>query len=177
VYPVGHHIAIRDLFVKEEICKNDIIFIYNDNKVKKITALKTTKDKNLLLVCEKREKSCAIAVYRLEVLNFNNVQIISPKRKIFTNLYEQIISACFSIDGNYIACLAITYKNRERYLTGVLWDLKVFQTAKMNNYTVKILYYYKIRIYFSFIIHIKNIFSCFIINFMFFICFNYFLYK
>jgi hypothetical protein len=100
--------------------------------------MKTTRDKNLLLVCEKREKSCAIAVYRLEFLNFNNVQIMNPKRKIFTNLYEQIISASFSIDGNYIACLALTNKNGERYLTGVLWDLKVFQTAKMNNYNVKI---------------------------------------
>lgn len=105
--------------------------------MKKITAMKASKDKNLLLICEKREKTCCIAVYNLNKLNFNNVQILKPKRKIITSLYENIQSACFSVDGNYIACLASVYKNGSRALFGVLWDIKVFQTAKVENYKVK----------------------------------------
>ena len=53
IYPVGHHIAIRDIFVREELKRNDIMFIYSDDDVIKITAMDTTKDYSLLLVCEK----------------------------------------------------------------------------------------------------------------------------
>lgn len=100
--------------------------------------MKTSKDKNLLLVCEKREKTSCIAVYNLNKLNFNNVQILKPKRKIITALYEYFSSACFSVDGNYIACLAVVNKNGNRMLFGVLWDIKVFQTAKLENYKVEL---------------------------------------
>ena len=33
IYPVGHHIGIRDIFVREELRRNDIMFIYNDDDV------------------------------------------------------------------------------------------------------------------------------------------------
>ena len=33
IYPVGHHIAIRDIFAREDLRKNDIMFIYNDTDV------------------------------------------------------------------------------------------------------------------------------------------------
>jgi hypothetical protein len=136
IYPVGHHIAIRDLFVREDLRKNEIIFIYNDNDVKKITAMKISKDNNLLLVCEKRERSCCISVYNLIKPNFNVITIIKPKRRIISTLYEEFISACFSIDGNYIACIASVMKNGNKILFGVVWDIQVFQPFKEENYKV-----------------------------------------
>ncbi len=139
MYPVGHHIAIRDLFVREDLRKNDIIFIYNDNDVKKITAMKTSKDNNLLLVCEKKQSSCCISIYNLTKPNFNVVPIIKPKRKIISTLYDEFISACFSIDGNYIACIASVMKNGNQSLIGILWDIQVFQPFKEENYKVGLL--------------------------------------
>ena len=44
IYQEGHQIAIRDIFVREELRKNDIMFIYNDDDVIKMTSMDTTKD-------------------------------------------------------------------------------------------------------------------------------------
>ena len=54
IYPVGHHIAIRDIFIREELRKNDIMFIYNEEDVIKMNSMNMTKDYSLLLVCEKK---------------------------------------------------------------------------------------------------------------------------
>jgi len=142
IYPVGHHLAIRDLFVREDLRKNEIIFIYHDNDVKKITAMRPSKDNNLLLVCEKKEKSCCISIYNLMKLNFNVVSIIKPKRKILTSLYDEFIYACFSNDGNYIASLAYVTKNGFKSLYGIVWDIQVFQPFKEENYKVNKIFIY-----------------------------------
>ena len=44
IYPVGHHLAIRDIFGKEDLRKNDVMFIYNDDDVQRITSMNTTRD-------------------------------------------------------------------------------------------------------------------------------------
>ena len=77
IYPVGHHIAIRDIFVREELRKNDIMFIYNDTDVLKLTSMNTTRDYSLLLVCEKKAKTAVISVYNLSKLNFKSITIFN----------------------------------------------------------------------------------------------------
>ena len=72
IYPVGHHIAIRDIFIREELRKNDIMFIYNEDDMIKLNCLNTTKDYSLLLVCEKKTKTACISIYNLSKLNFLN---------------------------------------------------------------------------------------------------------
>jgi hypothetical protein len=96
-----------------------------------------TKDNNILLICEKKEKGCCISVYNLNKINFNNVSLNQPKRKIVTALYDEFISACFSNDGNYIACLASITKNGVKTIYGLVWDIQVFQPAREENYKVK----------------------------------------
>jgi len=80
VYPVGQHIAIREIYPKDG---NDIIFIYNEKEVERITAMNSTKDYSLLLVCEKRLTTACICIYNLHKLNFNSVTIHKPKKKLF----------------------------------------------------------------------------------------------
>lgn len=137
VYPVGHHIAIRNLFVRDDLRKNDILFIFNENDVKKITAMKSSKDNNLLLVCEKKSRTSCISVYNLIKINFNFVSILKPKRKIITSLYDEFISACFSVDGNFIASIASVTKNGVKSLYGIVWDVQVFQPFREENYKVR----------------------------------------
>ncbi len=137
IYPVGHHIAIRELFVKDEIRKNDIMFIYNDPDVIGITSMNLTRDHNLLLVCDKKESLSSISVYNVSKLNFSQINIFRPKRKIVSSIYNEFIYSCFSTDGNYIASLGkITGENSLGYLIqGVIWDVQmVYQPFKPDNY-------------------------------------------
>jgi len=137
VYPVGHHIAIRDLFVREDLRKNDIMFIHNDTDVKKITAMNCSRDHNLLLVCEKKEKVSCISVYNLVKLNFNTISLFKPKRKVISSIFRDYIYANFSLDGNYITALGYSYKDNTATLVGVIWDIQIFQPFREDNYKVK----------------------------------------
>jgi WD40 repeat protein len=138
VYPVGHHIAIKDLYVREDMRKNDIMFIYNDTDVKRITSMNASRDNNLLLVAEKREKSTCISVYNLSKLNFNSLTIFKPKRKVVSTIYSEFPYASFSIDGNYIASIGVVHHTEgtqtSTMLQGVIWDVQIFQPFKDDNY-------------------------------------------
>jgi hypothetical protein len=136
IYPVGQHIAIRELFTNKEEKKNDIIFIYNDNDLEKMTAMNVSNDYNLLLACEKKEKSAVISVYNLSKINFNSVTIHKPKRRIISSLYSYFKYASFSQDGNYIVSLGVVPKENGFVLQGILWDIQIFQPYKVDNYKV-----------------------------------------
>ena len=135
IYPVGHHIAIRDIFIREELKKNDIMFIYNDDDVIKITSMDTTKDYSLLLVCEKKPNSAVISIYNLSKLNFKSIMQFKAKRRVITTIYSEFIYASFSIDGNYIASIGKVKGNDE--LHGIIWDVQIFQAYKPDNYKPK----------------------------------------
>ena len=105
IYPVGHHIAIRDIFAREEFKRNDIMFIYNDDDVLKITSFDITKDYSLLLVCEQKPNVSVISIYNLSKLNFKNLMQFKPKRRVMSTIYSEFIYSSFSLDGNYIASI------------------------------------------------------------------------
>jgi WD40 repeat protein len=136
-YPVGQHIAIKDLYVRDDMRKNDIMFIYHDNDVKKITSMCVSKDNNLLLVSEKKEKSSCLAIYNLSKLNFNSLTIFKPKRKIVSTIYSEFLYASFSLDGNYIASIGVINHHdntASSILQGIIWDVQIFQPFKDDNY-------------------------------------------
>ena len=140
VYPVGQHIAIRDLFVRDDLRKNDIMFIYNDPDVIKMTSLNISKDNSLLLVCEKKEKCCCLSIYNLSNLSFNTVSIFKPKRKVISTIYTEFTYASFSWDGNSIATLGKIENesgSNVNLLQGVIWDVQIFQPFKIDNYKVQ----------------------------------------
>ena len=135
IYPVGHHIAIRDIFAREELKKNDIMFIYNDDDMIKVTALDTTKDYSLLLVCEKKPNASLISIYNLSKLNFKHMMQFKPKRRVISTIYSEFIYSSFSIDGNYIASIGKVSDSED--LHGVIWDVQIFQPYKPDNYKPK----------------------------------------
>ena len=135
IYPVGHHIAIRDIFAREEFKKNDIMFIYNDDDVIKITALDTTKDYSLLLVCEQKESASVISIYNLSKLNFKNQMQFKAKRRVISTIYSEFIYSSFSLDGNYIASIGKVRGSED--LHGIIWDVQIFQSYKPDNYKPK----------------------------------------
>ena len=137
IYPVGHHIAIRDIFVREELRKNDIMFIYNDNDVEKITSMNASKDYSLLLVCEKKKTTSLISIYNLSKLNFKSITIFKPKRRIISTIYSQFLYASFSLDGNYIASIGVVKQDGPPVLHGIIWDVQIFQSYKEDNYKPK----------------------------------------
>ncbi len=135
-YPVGHHIAIRDLFVRQDLRKNDIMFINNETDVIKITALNCSRDHNLLLVCEKKEKHSCISIYNLMKLNFNTICLFKPKRKVISTIYRDYIYAAFSLDGNNLVTIGYSHKDNISTLVGLVWDIQIFQPFKEDNYKV-----------------------------------------
>ena len=135
IYPVGHHIAIRDIFAREELKRNDIMFIYNDEDVIKITALDTTKDYSLLLVCEQKPTASVISIYNLSKLNFKNLMQFKPKRRVISTIYSEFIYSSFSIDGNYIASIGKVRGSED--IHGIIWDVQIFQPYKPDNYKPK----------------------------------------
>ena len=135
IYPVGHHIGIRDIFAREDLKRNDIMFIYNDEDVIKITALDTTKDYSLLLVCEQKPTTSVISIYNLSKLNFKNMMQFKPKRRVLSTIYSEFIYSSFSLDGNYIASIGKVRGSED--LHGVIWDVQIFQPYKPDNYKPK----------------------------------------
>ena len=135
IYPVGHHVAIRDIFVKEDLRKNDIMFIYNDEDVQSLTSMNITKDYTLLLICETKEATAAISIFNLSKLNFRSIMIFKAKRKIISSVYKQFLYASFSLDGNNIVSIGKLRENEE--LHGVIWDVQIFQSFKPDNYKPK----------------------------------------
>ena len=122
--------------MRHDIRKNDIMFIHNDNDVEKVTATNSTKDRNLFLVCEKKEKFSCISIYNLTKLSFNTISLFKPKRKVISTIYKDYIYADFSLDGNNIVAIGYSYKNSIRFLVGVIWDIQIFQPFKEDNYKV-----------------------------------------
>ena len=135
IYPVGHHIAIRDIFIREELRKNDIMFIYNEEDVIKMNSMNMTKDYSLLLVCETKVKTACISVYNLSKLNFKSIMIFKPKRRVISTIYSEFTTASFSIDGNYIASIGKVKNSNE--IHGIIWDVQIFQSYKEDNYKPK----------------------------------------
>ena len=135
IYPVGHHIAIRDIFAREEFKRNDIMFIYNDDDTIKITSLDITKDYSLLLVCEKKPTCSVISIYNLSKLNFKNIMQFKPKRRVLSTIYSEFIYSSFSLDGNYIASIGKVRDSED--IHGIIWDVQIFQAYKPDNYKPK----------------------------------------
>lgn len=113
------------------------MFIHNDNDVQKITAMNCTKDHNLLLVCEKKEKVSCISIYNLTKLNFNTISLFKPKRKVISTIYRDYIYADFSADGNNLVTIGYSTKDNIRFLVGVIWDIQIFQPFREDNYKVR----------------------------------------
>ena len=113
IYPVGHHIAIRDIFGKEDLRKNDVMFIYNDDDTQKITSMNTTRDYTLFLTCETKHHSSIISIYNLSKLNFKSIMIFKAMRRIESTIYKQFIFASCTKDGN---CIASIGKLREKMI-------------------------------------------------------------
>jgi len=135
IYPVGHHIAIRDIFGKEDLRKNDVMFIYNDEDVQKITSMNTTRDYTLFLTCESKPHSAVISVYNLSKLNFKSIMIFKAMRRIESTIYKQFIFASCTKDGNCIASIGRLRENDD--LHGIIWDVQIYQTLKPENYKPK----------------------------------------
>lgn len=136
IYPVGQHIAIRNISQKEEVRKNDILFIYNDNEVESITSMNISRDNNLLLVCEKRPTRSCIAVYKVSKINFNNVSLFKPGRKVQSTIFSEFTYASFSWDGNFIVSIGKVANSSSQHLQGVVWDVTITQPFKDDNYKV-----------------------------------------
>ena len=135
IYPVGHHIAIRDIFGKEDLRKNDVMFIYSDDDVQKITSMNTTRDYIMFLVCETKQRSAVISIYNLSKLNFKSIMIFKAMRRIESTIYKQFIYASSTKDGNLIASLGILRDNDDVH--GIIWDVQIYQTLKPENYKPK----------------------------------------
>ena len=135
IYPVGHHLAIRDIFGKEDLRKNDVMFIYNDDDVQKITSMNTTRDFNLFLTCEIKPRSSIISVYNLSKLNFKSIMIFKAMRRIESTIYKEFIFASCTRDGNCIASIGKLRENDD--LHGIIWDVQIYQTLKPENYKPK----------------------------------------
>lgn len=113
------------------------MFINNENDVQKITAMNCSRDHNLLLICEKKEKVSCISIYNLMKLNFNTICLFKPKRKVISTIYKDYIYADFSLDGNNLVTIGYTYKDSVPNLVGLVWDIQIFQPFKEDNYKVR----------------------------------------
>lgn len=119
------------------------MFIYNDPDVLKITSMNMTRDNNLLMVCDKKESLSNISIYNVSKLNFSNVCIFRPKRKIVTSIYSEFIYASFSTDGNYIASLGLIKSDTtdETIVQGVIWDVQIMNSPNNpDNYKPKCIF-------------------------------------
>ena len=135
IYPVGHHIAIRDIFGKEDLRKNDVMFIYNDDDVQKINSMNTTRDFTLFLTCETKHRSAIISIYNLSKLNFKSIMIFKAMRRIESTIYRQFMFASCTKDGNCIASIGKLRENDDMH--GIIWDVQIYQTLKPENYKPK----------------------------------------
>ena len=135
IYPVGHHLAIRDIFGKEDLRKNDVMFIYNDDDIQRLTSMNTTRDYNIFLTCEVKPRSAIISIYNLSKLNFKSIMIFKAMRRVESTIYKEFISASCTKDGNCIACIGKLKENED--LHGIIWDVQIYQTLKPENYKPK----------------------------------------
>ena len=134
-YPVGHHIALRDIYNSSgDNHKNDIMFIYLENEVLEINSLNVSNDNYLLLVTTEFPTKAEINIYNLFKITFAVVSSFQPKRKIISSTIKRFIHAAFSTDGNCIACIGET---KEGKLQGLIYDVQSFQKYKKDNYTPK----------------------------------------
>lgn len=119
------------------------MFIYNENDIIEITSINMTKDKNLLLVCDRKQTVANISVYNVSKLNFQNISIFRPKRKVVSSIYSKFKYASFSPDGNYIASIGmITSDISDKVVyQGVIWDVQIlYQPTNVDNYKPKCIF-------------------------------------
>ena len=135
IYPVGHHLAIRDVFGKEDLRKNDVMFIYNDDDTQRLSSMNTTRDFNLFLTCEIKHRSAIISIYNLSKLNFKSIMIFKAMRRVESTIYKEFIYASCTRDGNCIASIGRLRENDD--LHGIIWDVQIYQTLKPENYKPK----------------------------------------
>ena len=135
IYPAGHHIAIRDIFGKEDLRKNDIMFIYNDDDVQKINSMSISRDYTLFTTCELKNHSSVISLFNLSKLNFKSIMIFKAMRRIESTIYKQFIHASCTKDGNCIASIGKLRENDD--IHGIIWDIQIYQTLKPENYKPK----------------------------------------
>lgn len=136
-YPVGKHIAIRDVFSSEDSHHNDLMFIYLEDDVNKITTLNVSRDNYLLLVACELNNKCEINIYNLTKLSFTALSLFQPKRKVISTKFKKFIYASFSTDGNCIACIG---ENKEGELKGVVYDVQSYKKYTRDNYTPKYIF-------------------------------------
>ncbi len=96
-----------------------------------------TKDKNLLLVCDRKQTVANISVYNVSKLNFQNISIFRPKRKVVSSIYSKFKYASFSPDGNYIASIGMItselISNSMKHAFENVAEPTVFLTLKQNS--------------------------------------------
>ena len=131
IYPVGHHIQIRDLSSTDETKINNVQFIYLESDSEKITAMNVSPEKNVLVLCENSTRGyCTISVYYLAKIFFDTVTIYKPKRKIFTNKFYNFTSCSFTQEGNLIC--AVCKETETHKAKCVVYNVQKFQPAKLN---------------------------------------------
>ena len=133
-YPVGKHIAIRDIFSGEDSHRNDLMFIYLEDDVTKINCLNVSKDNYLLLVATESKSKCEINIYNLSKLTFTSLMLFQPKRKVITSKFKRFLYCSYSNDGNCIACVA---EGKDDKIYGVVYDVQTYKKYIKENYTPK----------------------------------------
>ena len=131
IYPVGHHILIRDISTNDPSRHNNMNFIYLEKESNKITSLSVSQEKSIFILSEEtNQQSSTISLYYLGKINFESVTIFKPKRKIITNKYSNFTSCSFTSEGNLIC--AICKENATKKTKGLIFNVQKFTPFKMN---------------------------------------------
>ena len=133
-YPVGHHIALRDISSSSDTHRTNIMFIYLEPEILQITSLNVSQDSYLLLVASEFPNKAEINIYNLFKITFTTLSLYQPKRKVISSKYKRFIHATFHTNGNYIACIGET---KEGKLQGMIFDIQSYQKYKKDNYPPK----------------------------------------
>lgn len=131
LYPVGHHILIRDITTNDPSRHNNINFIYLEKESARVTSLSVSQDKSIFILCEETNvQSSTISLYFLGKINFENVTIYKPKRKIITNKYSNLKSCSFTSEGNLICAIGTEIATKKT--KGLIYNVQKFQPFKLN---------------------------------------------
>ena len=142
LYKVGHVIMIREITMNDnnerklisissQSKQNNIQFIYLEKNSKKVTSMTISNEKSVFILCEETEENYAtISLYYLAKINFNNITIYEPKRKIITDKYYNFRCVSISHNGNYIICICNEKESNKK--KGIIYDVQIFQKFKLN---------------------------------------------
>ena len=142
LYKVGHVIMIREITMDDnndrklisiasQSKQNNLQFIYLEKNSKKITSMTISNEKSVFILCEETEENYGtISLFYLAKINFNNVIIHEPKRKIITDKYYNFRSVSISHNGNYIICICTEKETNKK--KGIIYDVQLFQKFKLN---------------------------------------------